>query len=317
MIQGWVCCGRIASFHIRSRAALGKVTFRCALAGYTDSTMKMTQISLRALLCTALTAALTTVSAPALAELPKAEINVLPGWRMENGQHMAALHVVLEPGWKTYWRAPGDGGIPPEMDWTGSENLETLDYHWPVPEVIEAGGIATIGYRYEMVLPFEVTPEVAGEDVRFSADLLLGICENICVPVSDTLSADFRADVTTPAPVILGALENRPDTRREAGVVSVTCAQEDLSDGIRVHATLDMPRLAEAETVVFETADREIWVSETMGARDDAGRLAVHADLVPPDAKPFDMAADDLRITVIGAGRAVDVPGCDTLVPAK
>ncbi|MCX8508161.1 MAG: protein-disulfide reductase DsbD family protein, partial [Rhodobacteraceae bacterium] len=54
--------------------------------------------------------------------LLKAEI--LPGWRTESGSQMAALRLTMAPGWKTYWRAPGDAGIPPRFDWTGSANLK-------------------------------------------------------------------------------------------------------------------------------------------------------------------------------------------------
>ena len=57
--------------------------------------------------------------------------SVLTGWRMENGHHMAALRITLAPGWKTYWRAPGEAGIPPRFDWTGSDNLSAVTVHWP------------------------------------------------------------------------------------------------------------------------------------------------------------------------------------------
>lgn len=263
-----------------------------------------------------LSTVLALMAAPVWAEMPKASITLLSGWRMENGNHMAALHVVLDPGWKTYWRAPGDGGIPPELDWTGSENLATVAYHWPVPEVLDVSGMTTIGYREELLLPIEVTPDVAGEDVTLSAELLLGICEQICVPVNETLDATLPADGTDPDPAILRALERRPDTEDEAGVASVACEVEDTSDGVRVHAVLDLPQIAPGETVVYETKDADVWVSEAIGGRDETGTIAVYADLVAPDGLPFDVEAADMRFTVLGAGRGVDVRGCDTIADA-
>lgn len=184
-----------------------------------------------------------------------ADVRLLSGWRMENGNHMAALQVTLEPGWKTYWRAPGDGGIPPEFDWSGSRNMGVVDFHWPTPEVMDAGGMTTIGYRHELVLPFEVTPSDIGEDVTLDADLLLGICKDICVPVSRPLSADLSAAATEPDMAILRALDSRPDTVEEAGVASVSCTLSTLSDGMRVTASLDLPRVGPDEIVVFEIDD--------------------------------------------------------------
>lgn len=243
-----------------------------------------------------------------------ADVRLLSGWRMENGNHMAALQVTLEPGWKTYWRAPGDGGIPPEFDWSGSRNMGVVDFHWPTPEVMDAGGMTTIGYRHELVLPFEVTPSDIGEDVTLDADLLLGICKDICVPVSRPLSADLSAAATEPDMAILRALDSRPDTVEEAAVASVSCTLSTLSDGMRVTASLDLPRVGPDEIVVFEIDDPSVWVSDAMGNRVPDGPLEVYADFVPPDGQPFGVAAQDIRLTVLGGGRAVDVPGCDTMV---
>ncbi|MFY8145805.1 MAG: protein-disulfide reductase DsbD domain-containing protein, partial [Rhodobacter sp.] len=83
--------------------------------------------------CLALVLALACLSHPARAmtqdDLLSAE--VLPGWRTEQGTHMAALRLTLAPGWKTYWRSPGDAGIPPLFNWSGSQNLSGVRVHWP------------------------------------------------------------------------------------------------------------------------------------------------------------------------------------------
>ena len=79
------------------------------------------------------------------------------GWRLPGGTQMAALHLTLAPGWKTYWRAPGEGGIPPSFDWAGSENIARVAFHWPKPQVFDINGVRVIGYRDELVLPMEFT----------------------------------------------------------------------------------------------------------------------------------------------------------------
>ena len=60
-----------------------------------------------------------------------AHADLLTGWRLEDGRHAAAIRIRLDPGWKTYWRAPGDGGIPPSFDWQGARNLAGWSVHWP------------------------------------------------------------------------------------------------------------------------------------------------------------------------------------------
>ena len=54
---------------------------------------------------------------------------LLPGWQIEGGGQMAALQLTLAPGWKTYWRSPGDAGIPPSFDWSGSQNVKSVRIH--------------------------------------------------------------------------------------------------------------------------------------------------------------------------------------------
>jgi len=252
------------------------------------------------------------LAAPAGAETAPdmpAQVELLPGWRDADGTHMAALRVTLAPGWHTYWRAPGEAGIPPEFDWSASENLGAIAYHWPVPEIFEDNGITTLGYEQELVLPLEVTPASAGEDVVLSAHLLLGVCHDICMPMEaqvtlrlgDGADHDRRIDF---------ALAQRPDSAEEAGLVSARCTIAPISDGLRVSATLELPALGPGEHAVIEPPDPDIWASEAMIER-DGDRLTAEADLVPPEAQPFELDPASLRLTVLSAGRAVDIQGCD------
>ncbi|WP_316648240.1 protein-disulfide reductase DsbD domain-containing protein [Ovoidimarina sediminis] len=257
----------------------------------------------------ALTAAL--LSAPAVAQGIADVVNarILPGWRMEDGRHMAAVRLALEPGWKTYWRAPGDAGIPPQIVWSGGGNVRGIEAHWPVPVVFWQNGMRSVGYKGEVVVPIEIASERAGEDIHLDARLDIGVCEDICVPVSLELSGVLPASGAAPNPVIRAALANRPMTADEAGVGRVVCATEPISDGIRVTVSVDMPRHFPEEETVVELADRSVWISEPETRR-DGGRLVTAAEMVPPDAKPFAMARSDVRVTVLGGGQAVDIRGC-------
>ncbi|MFU8777594.1 MAG: protein-disulfide reductase DsbD domain-containing protein, partial [Roseovarius sp.] len=115
-------------------------------------------------------------------------VSILNGWQMADGSHMAALKFELAEGWKTYWRAPGEAGIPPQFDWRGSGNLAQAAPEWPTPKQTVTNGMRTIGYEHVLVLPLRVTPERAGQPVTLSVDMEIGVCSDICVPVSLTVT---------------------------------------------------------------------------------------------------------------------------------
>ena len=99
-------------------------------------------------------------------------------------------------------------------------------------------------------------------------------------------------------------------TPAEAGVGAISCDIQPIDDGMRITAIMDVPRMSDKDVAVIELANREIWVSEaTMTRRGDT--LVASADMVPPDAQPFVLSRQDVRITVIGGGQAVDIRGCD------
>jgi DsbC/DsbD-like thiol-disulfide interchange protein len=232
-----------------------------------------------------------------------------PGWQRPDGRRVTALHLRLAPEWKTYWRAPGDAGIPPSFDWSGSENLAGVRLHWPAPEVFHTNGIQSIGYHDALVLPIEIVPKDAGRPVRLALTVDLGVCRDICMPASVTLGAEL-AGSGAPDAVIKSALAARPVEGREAGLGSIACTVEPIRDGMRVAAVLDLPAQGRDEAVVIEPGAPGLWVSEA-AVRRDGGRLHAEADVVAADGAPFALDREAMVVTVIGtAGRAVEIRGC-------
>ncbi|WP_245924927.1 protein-disulfide reductase DsbD domain-containing protein [Aliiruegeria haliotis] len=238
------------------------------------------------------------------------QAKILGGWVTENGTRMAALHLRLLPGWKTYWRAPGDSGIPPSFSWKGSKNLGGVQYHWPSPEVFTTYGMRSIGYKDELVLPIELHPRHPGQPIVIRGRMDLGVCETICMPAHLTFKAELSG-LGASDPTIHDALAQRPVPGSRAGVSSVDCELEPISDGLALQATIRMPRLQGEEVALVEAGDPHIWVSEPDAHR--AGNaLRVTADLVPPTGRPMALDRSALRFTVIGANHAVDIQGCTT-----
>ncbi len=103
------------------------------------------------------------------------------------------LEFRLQPGWKIYWRSPGDAGFPPSLDWRGSENLADAAILWPVPHRFSLFGLETFGYGDAVVLPIHARLERPGDPVALRARLNYLVCEEICIPHDDELSLDLRS----------------------------------------------------------------------------------------------------------------------------
>jgi DsbC/DsbD-like thiol-disulfide interchange protein len=233
---------------------------------------------------------------------------ILPGWRQPSGAHMAAISITLAPGWKTYWRAPGDAGIPPLFDWTGSTNVHDVMFHWPVPAIFHLNGMRSIGYHDRVVIPMEVTPDRPGQPIRVNMSVDLGVCDEVCVPVRLRLQGELLPDAG-PNGAIAAALMDRPMTEAEAGVGAVTCSFVPTGDGLSVTARIALPPGTGSEDVVIEASDPHIWVSEPAATR-SGGMLTASASMVRTDDAPIAIDRAGLRFTVLDGHRAVDILGC-------
>ena len=238
-----------------------------------------------------------------------AEIEVMPGWRGADGTHFAAFNITLAEGWKTYWRTPGDAGIPPIFDWSSSENIQGVDVSFPVPTVFDTNGMRSVGYYDGVILPVALNAQDADADIRLSGRMTIGVCLDICVPVELEFDAMLASEASTPTQAVLRAMEDRPMTAEEAGVGAIDCEIVPIKDGLRLTALMEVPKMSDEDIAVFELPRPEVWVSETSMTR-SGNTLVASADFVPPDSQPFFLARDDIRITILGGGQAIDISGC-------
>ena len=259
----------------------------------------------------AATLAAATVAPQTSAQVPHdvVRLEVLPGWREPDGTHVAGFRISLAPGWKTYWRSPGDAGIPPRFSLSVSNSLTGLRVAWPVPDVYYINGMRTIGYEDEVILPVAFTADDPSVPIRLSGEIELGVCEDICIPVTFTVGG-LLPPVGGSDPAIRAAIADRPMTEAEAGVGRVVCDISPIDDGLAVSARMELPRFGESEVAVLELPDRSIWISEAETRRDGAA-IEAAVEMVPPGGAPFAFDRSELRITVFADGRAVDIRGCD------
>jgi DsbC/DsbD-like thiol-disulfide interchange protein len=117
-----------------------------------------------------------------------------------DGAWTAGLEIALGEGWKTYWRMPGESGIPPQFDWSGSTNLKSITIGWPAPRRYRDAAGETVGYTTRIVFPLRVEPVDAAKPVNLALSLFYAVCKDICIPAD----ADLRLEYVPARPVSPG-----------------------------------------------------------------------------------------------------------------
>ena len=107
----------------------------------------------------------------------------------------AGVEIRLDAGWKTYWREPGDSGVPPTFDFAGSDNVKSVTVLWPAPERFPDGaGGNSIGYVGRIVLPLRIVQKDAAKHSSLHLKLNYAVCGNLCVPAEATLELALSGD---------------------------------------------------------------------------------------------------------------------------
>src|SRR5260370_34057565 len=93
---------------------------------------------------------------------------------------LAGIAFQLEPGWKTYWRTPGDSGVPPRFDFSKSENIEAVTVLWPAPTKFDDGaGGYSLGYHNHVVLPLRIVAKHAHTPAMLRPEINYTWCEKL------------------------------------------------------------------------------------------------------------------------------------------
>jgi suppressor for copper-sensitivity B len=112
------------------------------------------------------------------------------------GALRAGVEIRLSPGYKTYWRSPGDSGVPPQFNWSGSQNLASIEVRWPAPLRFADGGGSSIGYADEVIFPVLVMAADPGQPVLLKLALDYAVCEKLCIPAQGSASLQIGPERT-------------------------------------------------------------------------------------------------------------------------
>ena len=166
---------------------------------------------------------------------------------------MAALQLDLAPGWKTYWRQPGDSGLAPRFDFSQSEGVQTVEVIYPTPRISWLGGSRNIGYDTRVIFPLQLSVDNTA-DITLIGRVEIGVCRELCMPVTLNLSTRLSAQ----APV-----DRLIETARAAvpkpGAGKLTCAFSAAEDGMKLEIVVPSSERP-FDHAAIELDNQRLWV---------------------------------------------------------
>jgi DsbC/DsbD-like thiol-disulfide interchange protein len=217
----------------------------------------------------------------------------------------AGVEMRLDPGWKTYWRYPGDSGVPPRFTFARSDNVKTVVVGWPAPHrFVDASGQA-IGYKGHVIFPLQIEPQDTTKPTTLRLDLEYAICEKLCVPAEAKVELVLAGNATA-HDAALAAAEARVPQRRQVGegaAFSIRAVKREAPDRIVVDVVAppagDVDLFAEGPT-----AEWALPLPTPLDAGPGGGkRFAVTLDGLPAGAKAEGAA---LTFTAVAKDSAIE-----------
>ncbi|MGY8667705.1 protein-disulfide reductase DsbD domain-containing protein [Bradyrhizobium sp. UFLA05-109] len=212
----------------------------------------------------------------------------------------------LQHGWKTYWRTPGDSGVPPRFDFSKSENVEAVTVMWPAPLKFDDGaGGHSIGYHDQIVLPLRIVAKAPDKPVILRAEINYAVCEKLCIPVDASAELGFNSVASTEDGALFAALDTVPKPANIGDPTPLTIRDVKREGATKVLVDVATPDGRDVNLFVEgPTPDWALPIPSPV-EHSTAGvkRFAFELDGLPPGAKP-DGAA--LTFTLVGPEKAYE-----------
>jgi len=237
----------------------------------------------------------------------RSAVRLIAGGAAAGAAAQAGIEIRLKAGWHTYWRYPGDAGVPPRIDFAGSQNVKSVTVLWPAPQRIAEEGLTAIGYTSDVILPLAVTAQSPGKPVTLRLKLDYAVCEKLCVPAEGEAELTLAGTASLTNAALKAALARVP--RKVAlgeGTPLAIRAVKRERDAKRV--IVDVAAPAGAPLALFVEGPTAEWALPVPTAIDGAPaglrRFAFELDGAPPGAK-YEGAA--ITLTAVAGEQAIEV----------
>jgi DsbC/DsbD-like thiol-disulfide interchange protein len=259
--------------------------------------------------------ALTNVGSPAIAAdaSPWAEdvhsaVRLIAGAPSRTGEVLhAGVEVKLAPGWKTYWRYPGDSGVPPRFDFSQSKNVKSVTVSWPAPQRLSDASGTSIGYKGGVTWPLRIEAEQPGKAVKLALKLDYAICEKLCIPAEATADLTLNNDPSTHEAVLAAAEQRVPKPAALGeGLPTITAVHRD-GTARPPRVTVDVAGADGKPLDLFVEGPSPDWalpLPVEAPAPDGRRRFTFELDGLPGGAEA---KGAQLRFTLVAPSRAVEV----------
>jgi DsbC/DsbD-like thiol-disulfide interchange protein len=232
-------------------------------------------------------------------------VRLLAGSR-SGGVLLGGIAFQMQPGWKTYWRNPGDSGVPPRFDFSKSDNVEAVTVLWPAPMKFDDGaGGQSLGYKNQVVLPLRIVAKSADKPVVLRAAISYAVCDKLCIPVEANSELSFASVASTEDGALAAALDTvpKPANIGDPNPVTIRDVKRDGKSNVLVDVTAP-----EAKSVsLFVEGPTPDWALPIPKLVEPGPpgvkRFVFELDGLPPGAKPEGAA---LKFTLVGGDRAYE-----------
>jgi DsbC/DsbD-like thiol-disulfide interchange protein len=219
---------------------------------------------------------------------------------------LGGIELDLQPGWKTYWRTPGDSGVPPRFDFSKSENIEAVTVLWPAPTKFDDGaGGHSMGYHNRIVLPLRIVAKNTDKPVTLRANVNYAVCEKLCIPVEASAELAFTSVASTEDSALFTALDTvpKPANVGDPNLLTIRDVERDGKSAVVVDVVTpdarDVSLFVEGPTPDWALPVPKLLEHGPAGVK----RFAFDLDGLPPGANPEGAA---LKLTLVGGDRSYE-----------
>ena len=214
----------------------------------------------------------------------------------------AGIEIKLASGWHTYWRYPGDSGVPPGFNFSGSDNVASVKVLYPAPHAYSDEAGVTIGYKDEVIFPLRVIPRDKGKPVTLHLKADYAVCEKLCVPV------EARAQLTLAggagaSDALLAAAEARVPKQVSAAAAGLTARRAN-DDKRKPLIFVDLAAPTGQTTELFVEGPTMEWAlpipKPAPGAPANHRHFSFELDGLPPGVDP--KGPFELTFTIVPDG---------------
>src|SRR6202161_3247890 len=220
---------------------------------------------------------------------------------------LGGIDFQLQPGWKTYWRTPGDSGVPPRFDFSKSENIEAVTILWPAPMKFDDGaGGHSLGYHDQVVLPLRIVAKNTDKPVTLRAVVNYAVCDKLCVPVEADVDLAIPSGASTEDSALFAPLDTvpKPANVGDPNPLTIRDVKRDGKSAVLVDVVAPPEAGNISLFVEGPTPDGGLPVPKLLEhSPPGVKRLTSELDGLPPDTNPEGAA---LKLTLVSGDRSYE-----------